>query len=89
MKCVVLSNVQGKRKSDGKPFSIATVAYLRNGNIEVQEKFGIENCTAGDIIDVDTDFKGYVLSYEVVGVSESVSYLTEDLVNLAVGISQK
>lgn len=87
MKCVVLSNVQGKRKSDGKPFFMANVAFMRNGNIEIQQVFNLQDCSAGDIVDIDVDLKGFLLGYEVVGTSEAVSFLTDDLVNLAVGIS--
>lgn len=82
MKCIVLSTVQRKRKSDGEPFTISTIAYMRRDKLEVQEKFGLDKCSPGDILNVDTDFSGYVIGYEVVGTCEAASFFMDDLCNL-------
>lgn len=85
MKCIVLTFAHYKRKSDGKDGTIANVVFLRpdkfSGEIRlnVQQLFNLSDLRSGDILDVETDFKGFPVSSSVIGHSESVELLTSEL----------
>ena len=82
MKCIVLSNSHYRKKSDGSDGYIANVAFFRQqkNDVNVQQIFNFPNIKVGDIIDVQTDLNGYVMSCNVIGNSDSVNYLIEELI---------
>lgn len=84
MKCIVLTFAHYKRKSDGKNGTIANVVFLRSDisgevRLNVQQLFNLSDLRSGDILDVETDFKGFPVSSSVIGHSESVELLTSEL----------
>lgn len=81
MKCIVLSNSQYRKKTDGSEGYIANVAFFRpqKQDINVQQIFNFPNIKSGDLIDVQTDLNGYVMSCDVIGNSDCVNYLIEEL----------
>jgi hypothetical protein len=83
MKCIVLSNSKYRKKDGSGEGYIANVAYLRKGEINIQQAFGLENVFPGDIVSIETDLKGFPISHDVVGKSDALDLLVSDLQNLS------
>ena len=84
MKCIVLSNSSYKKKDGSGTGTISNVVYLRQGNLNVQQVFGLssEIVEDGSIVDIEVDLKGYLMSYRVIGSAASFPLLMEELCNL-------
>ena len=82
MKCIVLSNSKYKKKDGTGEGYIANVAYIRKNEVNIQQAFGLDNVFVGDIVDIEVDLKGFPISHEVLGKSESVDFLIGELQHL-------